>query len=249
MHNLSDKNMENNSKHTGDEIDEYELYYGKNALQETNEVTDKQPGPLSHRPAFSSAIPSIALSILFIICTYTPENSPFYDWLWASRETVFTKHEYWRLITAIFTHADSVHLLSNMPLFIFFGFFLYEYFGFILFPALSLLTGVCANITALYFYPDSVRLVGASGMIYGMVSLWLVLYIYHDTDHTMLMRIFRATGFTLIVLFPETYNPTTSYMAHAAGFVIGIILALAVLPIVKVKRRDGQHDPYPSDAK
>jgi len=217
------------------DIDEYELYYGGNELRGTEETREKKAGPLSRRPSFASAIPALSLSAIFIICTYMPESHPFYDQLWASREAVFSRHEYWRLITAILMHADSVHLLSNMPLFILFGLLLHEYFGFILFPALSLAAGVCANIITLYFYPDSVRLVGSSGMIYAMAALWLVMFICHDTGHTTGIRIFRATGFALIVLFPETYNPSTSYMAHAAGFAAGIIFALAALPLVKVK--------------
>jgi len=157
------------------------------------------------------------------------------EYLWASRLTVFTEHEYWRLFTSIFTHADIVHLMSNLPFFIFFGLVLYEYFGLLLFPLVPLLTGAFANAFTLYFYPPGVRLIGASGMVYGMVSAWLVLYICHDKDRTVFVRIFRSAGFALIVLFPETYNPSTSYLVHAAGFVTGMIFALLLLPFVKVR--------------
>lgn len=237
MNKESDKKIKHNQEHTGDEIDEYELYYGEDAPVETGSESEKEPGPLSRRPAAGSALPPLALSILFIICTATLSNSPLAEMLWASRETVFTRHEYWRLFTALFTHADGVHMLSNMPFFIIFGVLLYEYFGFLLFPVISLAIGTAANAVTLRFYEDAVRLMGASGMIYGMVSLWLVLYIYYDTDRTMKMRIFRTIGFTLIVLFPETYSATTSYMAHAAGFILGIISAILVLPFIKVKSR------------
>lgn len=227
---------ENLSEESDSEVDEYDLYYGKNAVIE-NDVIINQPGPLSRRPSFSSAIPPMAVSILFIICTYPLNYGSFSDLIWASRETVFSKHEYWRIITAVFTHSNSIHLLSNLPFFIIFGTILYEYFGFLLFPALSLLTGISANIFTLWFYPEKVMLVGASGMVYGMVALWLVLYIFHDTGHTMQARIFRAAGFTLIVLFPETYNPSTSYLAHASGFAFGIIFALAVIPFAGIRNK------------
>lgn len=224
-----------NPGHPEKEFDEYELYYGENAVIEPEINQVKLPGPLSRRPSLSSAVPFLVLSILFFLCTFMFNRGIYSDHLWASRETVFFKHEYWRLLTAIFTHSDIVHLLSNIPLFFFFGLFLYEYFGFMLFPVLSLLTGIAANTVTLYFYPDTVRLVGASGMVYGMVPLWLVLYIYHDTDHTVPLRIFRSIAFALIMMFPSTYDPDTSYMAHAAGFVIGILCAVAVLPFARVK--------------
>lgn len=237
MHNGTDKHELNDMPHTDEDIDEFELYYGEHAVAEIHETKPKTPGPLSRRPSFNSAMPFFTASILFMLFTYMINNSAYADYLWASRGTVFGKHEYWRLLTALFTHADAVHLLSNLPLFFFFSLFLFEYFGFLLFPVISFLIGIIANAVAIYFYPDSVRLVGASGMVYGMVSLWLILYIYHDTDHTIPMRIFRSIGFTLIVLFPTTYNPTTSYLVHAVGFGIGILCAIAVLPFAKVKIR------------
>ncbi len=250
MNNGSDRERGNGSSDDGRDInpvgdldvDEYELYYGESAVKEPVDEAPVKRGPLSRRPLFSSAIPFLFFSILFLIFTFPLNHYYFPDNLWASREAVFTNHQYWRLVSAIFTHADTVHLLSNMPLFCFFGLFLYEYFGFVLFPVLSLLVGAAANAVTLYFYPETLRIVGASGMLYGMVSLWLVLYVYHDTDHTVPVRIFRSTGFTLIMMFPETYNPETSYLVHAAGFFIGIICALAVLPVVKVKERNGSEE-------
>jgi membrane associated rhomboid family serine protease len=221
----------------GEVIDEYDLYYGENAEKEITVEKAVPPGPLSKRPAVESAIPFFIISFLFIVCTYLSGKSSFHDYMGASRETVFLKKEYWRLLTAVFTHSGSVHLLSNIPLFFFFGLFLYEYFGILLFPVIPLLIGMLANAITLYFYPDTVMLIGASGMVYGMASLWLILYIYHDTDHTVPVRIFRSIGFTLIVLFPTTYDPSTSYMAHAAGFVLGILSAVLILPFIKVKVR------------
>lgn len=219
-----------------EEIDEYDLYYGEQGIKEQDKPR-RNRGPLGRRPSVNSAIPAILFSFLFLVCTFMFNNGVYTDYLWASGASVFTGREYWRLATALFTHSGPEHLLSNMPFFIFFGLVLYEYFGLILFPLLSLVTGICANIITLYFYPETTRIIGASGMIYGMVALWLILYIRHDTGRTMLMRIFMSAGFTLAVMFPEAYYPSTSYMAHAAGFVCGIVCGLAVLPFVKVKEK------------
>lgn len=227
--------------HSSDEdIDEYDLYYGENADIEISVKSTKTPGPLSRRPSATSALPLLFLSLLFLLCTSMLNNNSYSDFLWVSHKTIFDKHEYWRLFTALFTHADFIHLLSNIPLYFFFGLFLYEYFGFLLFPIIPLLIGIIANACTVYFYPDDVRLVGASGMVYGMASLWLILYIYHDTDHTIPRRILRSTGFALIILFPSTYNPTTSYLVHAVGFFTGIIFALTLLPFINVKARQNK---------
>ncbi|HPS59400.1 MAG TPA: rhomboid family intramembrane serine protease, partial [Spirochaetota bacterium] len=215
-------------------IDEYDLYYGNEAVREQDKPR-RERGPLSRRPSVNSIIPAILFSFLFPACTFLFNNSALADSLWASGETVFTRHEYWRLVTSLFTHSGPVHLMSNLPFFIFFGLVLYEYFGLILFPVLPLVIGISANVITLFFYPETTRLIGASGMIYGMVSLWLILYISHDTGKTMPARIFRSAGFTLAVMFPEAYYPSTSYLAHAAGFICGILCGLAVLPFARVK--------------
>lgn len=156
MNNGSDKNREHVFGHADDEVDEYELYYGEDAPGESGNETKKLSGPLSRRPSPGSALLPFALSILFILCTGTLSNTPLADKLWASRERVFAAHEYWRLVTALFTHADAVHMLSNIPFFIFFGMLLYEYFGFLLFPAISLAIGVAANAITLNFYEGAV---------------------------------------------------------------------------------------------
>jgi membrane associated rhomboid family serine protease len=90
-------------------------------------------------------------------------------------------------------------------------------------------------MVTLYFYTDYIRLIGASGDIYGMVSSGLCFISITIQIESIMMRIFRATGFALIMLFPEKYNPSTSYLAHASGFVIGIITGLLVIPFAKVR--------------
>src|SRR5262245_54211850 len=67
----------------------------------------------------------LAFSLLFW------SSKEFGDFLWASRDAVFIRHQYWRLFTALFTHSDLAHWLSNLPLFIIFGWFLRTYFGFL----------------------------------------------------------------------------------------------------------------------
>lgn len=225
---------EHPEKSAQQQIDEYDLYYGESDHGQ-DQIPHREPGPLSRRPSFNSLVPPVAVSFLFLACTFLFNNSTNADYLWASGETVFQAHEFWRLVTALFTHSGPLHLASNLPYFILFGMVLYEYFGPVFFPSLPLLIGTCANIVTLFFYDGTTRLIGASGMIYGMVSLWLVLYIYCDTGRTMRGRIFMSAGFTLAVMFPEAYYPSTSYLAHAAGFVCGILCGAAALPFAKVK--------------
>ena len=212
----------------------YDNYSHEHEYEEELEEP-KEKGPLSHMPKLSEASFAFWGFILFVVFSFCYWQLPIKDLLWASNEKVFQSGEYWRLLTSLFVHADAVHLLSNTPLFLIFGWFLKAYFGKKIFPISTLFIGIISTAVTLYFYEPHIRLIGASGMLYGMVSLWLVLYIRFDIDHLIPQRIFRAFGFALIMLFPTTYKMTTSYLAHGAGFVIGLVCGLILLPFVKIK--------------
>lgn len=150
-----------------------------------------------------------------------------------SGTSIFERHEYWRLFTALGGHGDVMHLLHNAPIFWFFSWLLTAYFGVWVAGPAVLLMGVLSNLFTIWLYDAHVQLLGASGMIYGMVSLWLVLYIRFDRNGWWVKRFMRSFGFALLVLFPQTYERGVSYLAHASGFGIGVIAGLAILPFVK----------------
>lgn len=194
----------------------------------------KPPGPLTRFPSKQAMTPALVCFALFWLAS-------LYEWsprsrygLAASGDEVFRKGEYWRLVTALFTHSNVEHLLSNTPLFLIFGWFLYAFFGRLAFPFGALLVGVLSNLWTIYVYPPRMSLVGASGMLYGMIALWLVLYVHFETEYKVSMRIFRAIAVSLLLLFPTTFQQTTSYMAHATGFFLGLVVGVALCPFVRL---------------
>jgi membrane associated rhomboid family serine protease len=154
--------------------------------------------------------------------------------MFVSGERVFELGEHWRLVGALFMHADWVHLLSNVPLFLFFGWLLRAYFGYLAFPFLAFVIGAGANLITIYFYHATSRLMGASGMVYGMIALWLVLYVSHDEDDSLGKKLLRASAFASLMLLPRTYEQSTSYLAHGSGFMLGLICGFCCLPFLKV---------------
>ena len=174
------------------------------------------------------------------------------NWSWSSKsmapmvasgEAVFQKQEYWRLFTALLGHGDVMHLLHNAPIFWFFAWILNAYFGLFVAGLLTLIVGLASNAVTLWSYEPKMQLLGASGMIYGMVAMWLVLYIRFDRKGWWVKRVVRSLGFSLLVLFPQSYEVNTSYMAHASGFLLGIVLAVLWIPFA-MKYAPVQHDPY-----
>lgn len=195
----------------------------------------KPPGPLSQRPDLRYARPALMMFALFFAASFVhwsdPQHSPFA----AARSLVLQEGEWWRLLTALFTHSDMDHLASNTPLFLIFGWFLHAYFGWLAFPLGALVVGMLSNLATIGLMGPGGRLVGASGMLYGMVALWLMLYVKFDVQHPVPVRIFRAIAVSLLLLFPTTFHPTTSYTAHATGFAIGVVAGALLTRVVTVR--------------
>ena len=214
----------------GGELDDHDYEYSSVEFQPS-----KLKGPLDHIPAMSTAFPAFVMFCFFGVASTLYWNHPFGKYLWVSRESIYENGEMWRLLTSLFVHGDFVHLLSNSPLFLIFGWILHAFFGKWIFPVVGLVIGVISNLATIYYMPDSTRLVGASGMLYGMVGLWLVLYVRFDVHQKISVRIFRAAAFSLLVLAPTTYHPTTSYLAHGFGFFFGIVSGYIASTLVTPK--------------
>lgn len=190
----------------------------------------------------------VLLCLLFSLCFWFSDN--YRDFLWASREAVFEHHEYWRLFSALFTHSDIKHLLSNMPLFVVFGWLLRNYFGLLAFPFAAFVVGALANYATLYYYSAHIRLVGASGIVYGLVGLWITFYLRYEVRYSFRMKLFRAAGVSMILLLPTTYSPTTSYLAHGFGFLFGVLFGLGLIStgIYDKKQRALKQEPDESES-
>jgi len=175
------------------------------------------------------------IALLSLIYWNAPTAVSYY--MPAIPEQVFVHHEYWRLLTAIFIHADVQHLLSNMFLFGIFAYLLYAYFGFFVYPLGSFALGAVVNYFSLLTYLPRVQLLGASGVVYLMAGIWLVLYFLIERRYTPIQRIIRCVGFSLVVLAPSTFNPLVSYRTHAIGFIVGMFFGVIYFYRNKVQIR------------
>ncbi len=193
------------------------------------------PGPLSKFPSGRHLRPAIICLVLFYLASAVHTGHHHGSLLPVSGAAIFDELELWRLFTAVFVHGSLLHLLSNAFMFLVFGWLLKAYFGFITFPVISFIMGMVSNLATVALYDPGIKLVGASGMIYAMAALWLVFYMKYDTERRLPVRIFRAVGFVLVMLVPSTFEPQTSYLAHAMGFVAGIVTGLLVLPVIEVR--------------
>lgn len=69
-------------------------------------------------------------------------------------------------------------------------------------------------------------LIGASGMVYWMAGFWITLYGFVERSHSVPIRLLRVSGVALILPVPQEFQMHVSYLAHAAGFVLGIVAGI-----------------------
>lgn len=153
---------------------------------------------------------------------------------------IFDKFELWRLVTAMFIHGDIAHLLSNLYMLSIFSYFVLAYYGTTTFWSLTLIGGSLVNLLAIMTYPPHVRLLGASGLVYLFGGFWLILYMFIQKQHSFTKRIVRVIGMGLMVFFPTSFEPTTSYRTHFIGFAVGLTIGLIyyILNRKKVREKD-----------
>jgi len=87
---------------------------------------------------------------------------------------LFARHEYWRLLAAMFLHAGWLHVLSNSWALYQLG-ALYELmFGSARFVAIYFITGLCASVaSAIHLQHAPGASVGASGAIFGILGAFI----------------------------------------------------------------------------
>jgi rhomboid protease GluP len=169
------------------------------------------------------------ISILFVTLVtqvYWSHIFAIHEKLPVSSSLVFDQLELWRLFTATLIHANIGHLLSNLYMLGIFSYFIYGYYGSSIFPLLSFFFAGAVNLLTIWSYPPEVRLLGASGWVYLLGGFWLTMYIFIQRKYSFGHRLLRATGMALMVFFPTSFEPTTSYRAHFIGFIFGILLAI-----------------------
>lgn len=170
-------------------------------------------------------ISTLILFLASIWIWFSPQNLE--QWTVASRELVYDGHQYWRLWTATLTHANIGHLLSNSLLFFVLGYFLSGYFGVFMFPISAFVLGGMINAIAVWTYAPTVKLLGASGVVYWMGGVWLVLYLLIDTQRSWGSRWLRSLGVAIMMFLPaEAFDPQVSYRTHFIGFAVGIATGL-----------------------
>ena len=205
------------------------------------EITKEKPSYLEKKISKNSILLSFSFLVICLIFSTLHWQDPSKYQFYLMKQDLLSSNSYYRIITSIFAHADIAHLLSNSFLLFIFGLLLHNYYGFTIFPFVSLILGCLANIITIQLYDHpQIRLLGASSMVYSMIAMWLIWYVRYEKKKEFKTKLMRIFGFILIILLPTKFSANTSYLGHFVGFILGIIASFSFLFITdqKVKEND-----------
>jgi membrane associated rhomboid family serine protease len=168
-------------------------------------------------------------------------------WLTQLKELRFA-----RLVTALFIHADWLHLTTNLLFLIIFGVPAERALGFRRFLLLFILIGALANlIGALTLAGTHSPIIGSSGAVSGIVGAYLALFPRARLGLVLPLGIFLEfvripasllIGFWAVLQIVFTYvGPAfgaVAWWTHIAGFLIGIALGLFSRPAIARRLRN-----------
>lgn len=178
------------------------------------------------KPSYSKGVESVIIVLgmcLLASWYYWNPSLNISKYLAASYNSIFIDHEYWRLFTTSFVHADLKHLLANSLMLAFLTYFVSSFFGILISVFLSFSVAMLTNLFVISIYGGEITLVGASGVVYYLWGFWMVLYSLLQSHYTLIERFLRVGAVFLILLVPNEFHANTSYLAHYIGFGFGVI--------------------------
>lgn len=143
-----------------------------------------------------------------------------------SPPAVLEEGQWYRALTALFLHANPLHLGMNAFVLVLAGSFLERMVGKLWFLALFILAGLGGSAASLAINPPDMISVGASGAILGVLTAALTCSGGHTRDHRLSGRRFGLVVLLAPALLPISLapgTPATDLAAHVGGAVTGVI--------------------------
>lgn len=137
--------------------------------------------------------------------------------------------EWYRMITAMFLHADVDHIFSNMLLLYCLGDLLESRLGRIKFTAIYFVSGILGNvISCFYEYYANVSYVsyGASGAVFGLIGVTLFLVL--KGEKSLGISISRMILMVVYCIYTGFVESNVNVAAHIGGLLAGYLCMLIV---------------------
>src|SRR5213076_1232610 len=144
--------------------------------------------------------------------------------------SVIYRHQYWRLLAALFLHYGPIHIFFNLFALLLLGPPLERQIGGPLFFVSYAVSGLGSSFAVVLLTRlrllDPVQLVGASGCIMGVVGTWAGFLLRHRHLPLARQRLRNIFVIVLLQLAFDVVTPRVSMSAHLGGLFTGFLLGL-----------------------
>jgi membrane associated rhomboid family serine protease len=180
----------------------------------------------------------IAINVIVYVLSNAIPNLNIYDW--GQQDNSLVAHgQYYRILTAMFLHANIMHIALNMLSLFFVGRAVEIFFGKWRYLAIYFVSGIAGGI--LYFLQSSaIPAIGASGAIFGVFGAMGIFYIVNR-------RALGAAGTSIITQWAIIlvlnmaigFAPGSGIAVwdHIGGLIAGLLLGYLLMPRTRRTRR------------
>lgn len=194
----------------------------------SQKVTDYDGNGFRYYGGYSVSTIYFLMIAMFVFYT----RSPFFKWLSpVSVNSVFYQKNLFTLITAMFVHADLLHLIGNIIALYIIGKAFESNVGSVRTFVTFMLSGIFGNLISTAYKFDTmnaISLVGASGAIFGLLGGLVVIKSYDFNSRRFLLKEFLASmGLSVVYIFYcGTSSANVDNACHIGGFISGIVVTL-----------------------
>ncbi len=130
--------------------------------------------------------------------------------------------EVYRLFTAMFLHADLLHLFNNMIFLFLFGIGIESNYRRIEYIVIYFMSGFIGNLFSLFLLPLNVISLGASGCVFGLIGAAIMSYVRYDKRAILFGAIY------LIFFLFQSIGPEINIWAHLFGGLFGLLFGYLI---------------------
>lgn len=175
---------------------------------------------------------AILLGLIFVL-----QSRDFHSWdhwVVTNNQLMMEQGEWWRAASALFIHADAMHLLSNIVFGWWYGSLAARGYGAALGWGLTILAAVLANATeAILLYPQVHQSLGYSTAVFASLGLLVAhgLAMHKPNREGSFLRRLGPllAGLMLFSLVSGIDSAQIDWLSHALGFAWGLLLGWPVI--------------------
>lgn len=169
----------------------------------------------------------IAINLILYLTRFIPTYGDYILLNGMQSNYMVAQGEYWRLITAMFFHADFMHILMNMFWLFVFGPELEILMGKLRFFTIYFASGLIGNVLTYVIYDVNHNSLGASGAIFGIMGAYAALIYYTRKTMPQLRQLILPLILVSVVM--TFIQPSINVVAHLGGLFGGFVIGLFYL--------------------